>query len=132
MSAQIEWRKEFETGFPEVDEEHAELIAVINESIARLGQNPPKELVRGILNNIYALISEHFTHEEEIMAARGYDQYEEHKADHEFLLDEISALINSLESARKFERGDALLRCVSSWFLEHCRTKDARLHRILG
>lgn len=131
MSAVIEWRKEFEIGIPEVDREHAELIDVINESIARLGQNPPKDLVRRILNDIYALISEHFEHEEHIMVERHYDQYEDHKADHEFLLDEISALMNSLEADVEFMQGDALIRCVSTWFTEHCRTKDLRLHRLL-
>lgn len=131
MSAVIAWRKEFETGFPEVDKEHAELIGVINGTVAKLGSNPPKEIVRAMLEEIHAMISEHFTHEETLMQARGYDQYEEHKADHDFLLDEIGALINSLEADSKFVQGDALVRCLSSWFTEHCRTKDMRLHRML-
>ena len=132
MPAAIAWRKEFETGFPEVDKEHAELVGVINGAVAKLGSNPPKDVVRAVLEEIQDMISAHFTHEEQIMEARGYDQYEEHKADHEFLLDEIGALINSLEAESQFIQSEALVRCVSSWFTEHCRTKDVRLHRMLG
>lgn len=131
MSAVIKWRKEFETGFPEVDKEHAELMGAINGAVTRLGENPPKDIVRAMLEEIYGKISEHFEHEEKLMDARGYDQYAEHKADHEFLLDQISALINSLAANSEFIHGDALVRCVSSWFTEHCRTKDMRLHRML-
>lgn len=132
MSAMIEWRKEFEVGIPEVDREHAELIAAINEAVARLGKNPPKNDVRAMLDDIYAKISEHFSHEEKLMEECGYDQYEDHKADHEFLLAEIGALMNSVDSGPDFIQGAALIRCVSSWFIEHCRTKDARLHWMLG
>ena len=132
MSAAIAWRKEFETGFPDVDKEHAELIGVINKAHEKLGADPAKDLVLAMLEEIYAMISEHFTHEEELMRVRGYDQYADHKADHEFLLDEIGALMNSLESERDFARGDAAIRCVATWFTEHCRTKDMRLHRMLG
>jgi len=127
----IEWRKEFETGFPEVDKEHAELIGVINESVVKLGSNPSRELVRSMLEEIYAKISEHFEHEEKLMEERSYDQYEDHKADHDFLLDEIGALMNSLAADSTFVQSDALIRCLSSWFTEHCRTKDMRLHRML-
>lgn len=129
--AMIEWCKEFETGFPEVDREHAELFATLNEAVARLGADPPKDRVRAALEEIQAAISDHFAHEEALMEARGYDEFEEHKADHDFLLDEIGALLNSLEADSGFTQGDALLKRVSSWFTEHCRFKDVRLHRML-
>jgi len=128
----IEWRKEFETGFPEVDKDHAQLIDAINALTDRFGENPPKALVRDVLHEIYVKISDHFAVEEKIMREHGYDRYDEHKADHEFLLDEIRAIMKSVGEGPDFVPGELLIRRVSRWFTEHFKTSDARLHRMLG
>ena len=128
----IEWRKEFETGFPEVDRDHAQLIDTINSLTHRIGKNPPKALARDVLHEIYVNISEHFAGEEKIMREHGYDHYDKHKADHEFLLDEIRAIMKSVGEGPDFVQGELLIRRVSRWFTEHFKTSDSRLHRMLG
>jgi hemerythrin len=127
----IEWRKEFETGFPEVDRDHAHLIDVINGLVQRLGETPPKALVRNVLEEIYVEITAHFALEEKIMREHGYDQYDDHKADHEFLLDEIRAIMNSVGEGPDFVLGELLVRRLSRWFTEHFKTRDMRLHKML-
>lgn len=129
--ALIEWRKEFETGFAEVDRDHAELIDAINGLVFRLGTNPPKSLVQEVLGEIYAKISDHFAFEERIMRERGYDRYVDHKADHEFLLDEIRGIMHGVDEGPDFVKADVLIRRLSTWFTEHFKTRDARLHRML-
>jgi len=87
--------------------------------------------VRNALDDIYAKISDHFALEEKIMREHAYDQYDDHKADHEFLLDEIRAIMKSVGEGPDFVQGDLLARRVSRWFTEHFKTRDARLHRML-
>lgn len=127
----IEWRKEFETGFPEIDKDHKNLIGAINALVYNLGDNPPKALVREALDDICDMISSHFMREERIMQEHHYDQYADHKADHEFLLDEIRGIINSVEAGPPFVQGQTLVRRLSRWFTEHFQTRDVRLHRML-
>ena len=130
-AALIEWRKEYETGFPEVDRDHAHLIDLINGLVFRLGVTPPKALVREVLDEICVKISDHFAFEENLMREHGYDRYDDHKADHEFLLDELRAIKNSVCEGPDFVAAELLARRLSCWFTEHFKTRDVRLHKML-
>ena len=130
--ATIDWRKEYETGVGDVDSEHAQLIGDINALIQKLGERPSKDLIAEVLGEVRGKISAHFAAEEEIMRACGYDQYADHKADHEILLDEIRALAGAVDEQGTFAHGDTLVRRLSCWFTEHFKTRDRRLHKRLG
>ena len=131
--ALIEWREEFRVGVPEVDHEHEELIRVINELYAVTRQSNERESVIDFLGEIYARISAHFALEEKVMQERHYDQYSEHKADHERLLDGIREIMDDFElGAYGRDYGSALTDHLRTWFTEHFRTHDARLHQYIG
>jgi hemerythrin len=127
----IEWKQEFALGVADVDYEHRELIELINELYGHLERQDSAVSVEDFLGEIYAKISAHFALEEKIMRAHDYDQYGDHKADHERLLDEIRDIMDAYEDDARFDK-DALAACLSTWFTEHFKTKDARLHRHLG
>ncbi len=129
--ALIEWKDEFNTGIPDIDHEHQELIGLINELYSRVAQGGSKEAVLDFLGEIDARISAHFALEEKIMRDRHYDQYQDHKADHERLLEEIRDIMDDCEDDAAFDR-DAFAARLSAWFTDHFKTKDARLHKHLG
>jgi hemerythrin len=128
----IEWRKEFETGIADVDYEHAQLIDLINSLYRKLEEHPSTPVVSDMLGEIFAKISSHFALEEKIMRERRYDQYADHKSDHERLLDEIRDIMDSFEDNPAFGYAGALKDRLSPWFTEHFKTKDARFHKMLG
>lgn len=66
------------------------------------------------------------------MRERGYDQYAEHKADHEHLLDEIRDIMERYERSADVDYDEALSRELQAWFSDHFKSKDSRLHRMLG
>lgn len=127
----IQWKPEYSVGDPAVDHEHRELIELVNIAAgAILGsdrQIDPEEA----LGDVYRAISAHFAHEERQMRGAHYDGYEPHKADHERLLDALRDIMD--ESAGSVETASArLTSALESWFIDHFRTHDARLHRRLG
>ena len=85
----LDWKDEFAVGVESVDFEHQELIALINDLHGSLAEPQSEVTVPEFLGEIYAKISAHFAHEERLMRAQGYDEYADHKADHERLLDEM-------------------------------------------
>jgi len=127
----LEWKSEYSVGVPAVDYEHQELIGLINELHGGLEQEEAPEAVSDFLGEIYAQISAHFALEERVMRERGYDQFLEHKADHDRLLDEIRDLMDDYELHSAFDEA-TLANRLQAWFGEHFRTKDARLHSRLG
>lgn len=130
--ALIAWRKEFETGIAEVDHEHRELVELINELHARLGAEATKETVARFLGEVFARISAHFALEETVMRKHRYDEYQAHKAEHETLLDQIRDIMDDYEAGAYTDASQALANAVRDWFVNHFKTKDARLHRMLG
>ena len=126
----VAWRKEFETGIPDVDHEHRALVELINELPAILDAEPGSVALQ-VLGDINASISAHFALEERLMRESAYDEYREHKADHDRLLDEIRDLMDDYEEGRWVDR-DAFGARVAEWFTLHFKTRDARLHRKLG
>ena len=127
----IEWRDSFATGIAPVDHEHQELIAWINNLLKAIDATERSDaLVTEILGEVHARISGHFALEEQTMRDSGYDQYIEHKADHEVLLDDIRDLMDDAWDDPSFDQDSFSLR-LSNWFGQHFRTKDARLHGIL-
>ena len=127
----IEWRDSFATGIVQVDHEHQELIAWINSLLTAIDAPDRSDvLITEILGEVHARIAGHFALEEQTMRDVGYDQYLEHKGDHEVLLDDIRDLMDDAWDNPSFDQ-DAFGLRLSDWFGQHFRTKDARLHGIL-
>jgi hemerythrin-like metal-binding protein len=130
--ALIEWKDEFKVGIASVDYEHEQLIALLNELHAGLEGSADKDAVSRFLGEVYAKIAAHFALEEKVMRDRRYDQLQDHKADHERLLDEIRDIMDRHEADAYYDYADSLAHHLRDWFAEHFKTKDARLHKMLG
>ncbi len=129
--ALIPWREAFEIGIESVDHEHRELIDLINQLHDRLGHSAAPEIVAGFLGEIYARISAHFALEERVMRDLEYDDYADHKNDHEALLDDIRDIMDVFDEGGYVDLQEELGDQLETWFGGHFRTKDARLHTFL-
>lgn len=123
----IKWQDEFSVGVESVDHEHQELIALINELQASMQKQVSTEKVVETLGEIYAQIAAHFALEENIMRSMRYPLYEEHKEDHEILLDDLLEIMDEIEADDYYDESK-LSQDLQRWFSEHFRTHDARLH----
>jgi hemerythrin-like metal-binding protein len=128
----IEWRKEFETGIPDVDHEHRELVDIINRLHEHITSGADRSHITKFLGEVFAKIAAHFALEESIMRKHAYDEYEAHKAEHERLLDEIRDIMDAQRDNPSSAYGDSLSSTVRDWFVNHFKSKDARLHKKLG
>ncbi len=124
----IEWRKEFETGIADVDHEHRELVDLINRLHEHMTGGADPARVNEFLGEVFARIAAHFALEESIMRKHGYDEYQAHKDEHERLLDEIRDIMDGATS----DYSHSLSTVVRDWFVNHFKSKDARLHKKLG
>jgi len=130
--ALIEWREEFDTGVSEVDHEHKEIVDLINELHEAMGDDASRDEIGRFLGDVFAKISAHFALEETVMRKHNYDEYEDHKSDHEKLLDDLRDIMDDAEEDTGKNYKTALTESVRDWFVNHFKTKDARLHKKLG
>ncbi|MCW8923304.1 MAG: hemerythrin family protein [Gammaproteobacteria bacterium] len=124
----IEWREEYSTGIPGVDHEHEELIALINSIYEMLDNSADKAKIVSCLGDIYGSISSHFALEEKWMEQNNYDEYAEHRKDHESLLDDIGEITDEVEATDRLN-AEQLRSKLNDWFLIHFKTHDSRLHQ---
>jgi hemerythrin-like metal-binding protein len=129
--ALLTWRKEYELGLADVDHEHRELIDVINRIHEQLDADPRGGKALDLLSDLYAQIASHFALEEQHMRAIDYIELDDHKADHERLLDRIRDLMDEFEDNVALDL-DAFGVDLDAWFLVHFSTRDARFHRALN
>jgi hemerythrin len=130
--ALIEWRKEFETGVADVDHEHRELVDLINRLHESIASGSDRARITEFLGEVFARIAAHFALEESIMRKHAYDEYEAHKAEHEKLLDEIRDIMDAQQDNPSSTYEEGLSFTVRDWFVNHFKSKDARLHKQLG
>ena len=128
----IEWRPEFETGNAAIDHEHRAMVDRINEflSAAQSGMKPEQALE--LLAEILAWIAAHFALEEVMMRDHNYDLYDEHKDDHEKLLDDLRDIMDDMEANGYSGNEHQIQQQLTDWFINHFKNQDARLHSVLG
>lgn len=126
----IDWKEEFSLGVPAIDHEHREMIDLINETYLAVKEGDGRSRIGEFLGEIYARINAHFALEEKIMREKNYDEYADHKADHERLLDQILELMDQYEGGGHFDE-ESFSAALHDWFALHFRTRDARLHKHL-
>ncbi len=127
----LEWRDDFRIGIPEVDHEHRQLIGLINSLHGRLVGPGQGAGIGEFLGELHAQISAHFALEETVMRSRRYAEFADHKQDHERLLDEIREIMDGYELHGRYD-ARTLSDALDTWFGEHFRTRDARLHAALA
>ena len=127
----VEWKDEYSLGVPDIDHEHRELIELINELYESVSAAGTEMNALDFLGELYARITAHFALEEKLMREARYDEYPDHKADHERLLDDIRDLMDDYEDGVYVDVEEFGKR-LDEWFSEHFRTRDARLHKRLG
>jgi hemerythrin-like metal-binding protein len=125
----IQWREEFCTGISGVDFEHQKLIEEINSVYQLIDDQADSQAVVDRLGDIYGSISAHFALEEQMMRKHGYDQYQQHAADHNRLLDDIVDITDDYESSGKVD-DQVFKQKLNDWFQNHFKTHDARLHKL--
>ena len=126
----IDWKDQYNLGVPAIDFEHRELIELINQLYGSVQQVGTDTTTADFLGELYTRITAHFALEEKIMRDSRYDEYVDHKEDHERLLDDIRDLMDDYEDGVYVDM-EAFGKRLEDWFSTHFRTRDARLHKKL-
>ena len=129
--ALLQWKDQYSVGIEAVDHEHKELISLINRLYDELAARSDKDSVAAFFGDLFKGISAHFALEERFMREHGYDQFGQHKNDHERLLDEIRDIMDDFDGHEQPDSSELATR-LDVWFSRHFETHDARLHKILG
>jgi len=123
MTIYIEWSDALSVGIEEIDQQHRVLVGMLNEFHDALHHHKGSETAGQIIKRLtdYTLI--HFAVEEGMMRLLDYPDYEEHKAEHDSLIEEIQGLSAKLESGKRSVSFE-LLHFLKVWLTKHIQETD--------
>lgn len=123
MAEIFEWNDEYNVGVADIDEQHLELVGLINELHAAIRDRKASKVVRKILDELIDYTSTHFSIEERLMRESGYPDYEAHRSYHEALIDQVRTLQGKLDSGEASVTFE-LLHFLRVWLIRHICEAD--------
>lgn len=127
----IQWSDTFETGHADIDKDHQELVGLINGLHVKLQKTKhDHDEIAEFLDRIYSQVSSHFAVEEKIMLEKNFKDFEEHKLDHDLLLEDIQHILEEFDTGGYDNFETQLSKRLSNWFSVHFRTRDAEWHSL--
>lgn len=124
----ITWKDDYATGIYNIDQQHRYLVVLLNNIIKfhNVGENSYSKLFY-ILNGLVSYAEDHFRDEEVLMQELRYPKYQDHKNEHEYLVQEIFKINENLLERNDEERTKRLLMFLQGWLLEHIIGLDKEL-----
>ena len=123
MSELIVWNDDLKIGLDEIDNQHHELVKLLNQLNEAIRSNQGSAVANRVLDELHDYTRIHFAVEESIMRMLDYPDYIEHKAKHEKLENELLGL-----SLKFREEGKAisfeLLHFLKNWLTKHIQESD--------
>lgn len=121
----LQWSDSYKVGIQEVDEQHKELVAMLNALHVAIVERHAKEASRKILDQLADYTHTHFLLEESLMRVTHYPGFDIHKQQHEELIKQVVDLQHKLDSGGAtitFE----LLHFLKVWLSQHINDSDKR------
>lgn len=119
----MSWRKDYETGVPQIDAEHRSLFNQVNAFHESYTRGDTRKEVSEILTRLVAYAEEHFQHEESLMRENAYPLLERHEALHAALVMTIFSINEGL-SGDPAKAGMKTVQLIKGWLVDHILGAD--------
>jgi hemerythrin len=123
MPAYFPWTPELSIGIDEIDAQHKLLVDMINRIYIALVNQSPREEATQIFDELVQYTYVHFAVEECLFRITNYPDYDNHKALHDTLKQQV------IETRDRFTRGEIgldlkLMAFLRSWLEDHILGED--------
>lgn len=125
------WGKILSVGVDEIDEDHRKLIDIFNILNHSVIKAESPEYLVATLEELINCTVWHFSHEERLMLKHRYPEIEEHKAEHQELIQSAKELQQKVMQSDKAVADDHI-EFLERWLTEHILTADGRLGSFLS
>jgi len=123
--ALISWNQDLSVQVAQFDNQHRELVRLINELHDAMAQRKGSEVLGKVLSSLVDYTTKHFAAEEKLMKQHSYPGYLSHKMEHDTLTRK------ALEIKTKFDSGKMvvsveLMNFLKDWLTKHIMGLDKK------
>jgi len=115
--------EEFGVNVAEIDEQHKQLIAIINELHDSMLEKKSGDIMEGLFERLLRYVAVHFETEERLMETYDYPGFEAHKVQH----DELAARVRSMREDQRQGRivvSLDVMNFLKDWLVRHIKGTD--------
>lgn len=121
--ALFEWTSDYELDVPQIDDQHKELVKMINELYESTKEGKSGKAVASTLNKLLQYVDVHFATEEQSMRDRHYPGLEDHIQVHDDLRRKVFDLKKEQLQGRDIATFE-LLNFLADWLKNHIANTD--------
>lgn len=121
----IEWGEHLSVGVAVFDNEHKQLVALVNKLNHAIIAGSAKKTMEETLQSLVNYTKIHFKHEEDYMVLYDYPDYQGHKMEHEALTSQV------MDFYQRYQAGKAvfsieLMNFLKDWLIKHILGSDKK------
>lgn len=126
----IDWLPTYSVGHPKIDEQHKEIVNMVNRLHESILQNKVDEEVASVLKELISYTQYHFDEEENVMYELGYPHLKDHMRVHQELINRIGGYLIKLRSGQKVSVFQ-LIGFLREWLMNHILVDDMKIKTYL-
>jgi hemerythrin len=119
------WSNAYSVRIPAIDEQHQELVNILNRLFIAVSKREGNKIIAGILDSLMDYTHTHFALEERLMKEANYQDFQNHRHEHKKLIEQLDLLTKKYMLEEKpiyFE----MLSFLRNWLKEHILGCDAK------
>lgn len=126
----IEWDEKYSVGIQQIDEQHKQLIDLINALHDARCVDNGRESLATILHGLVSFAARHFTMEEDLLVQYEYPEFESHRREHDRFVQKVSDFHEDLNDGAS-ALSDDVMYFLRDWLIHHILGTDMKYSSFL-
>ncbi len=119
----IDWKEEYSVQVQEIDDQHKELIRLINQLHQAMADRKTKKVLGEIIDGLIAYTKSHFATEEKYFADFGYEKTDEHTQAHRKFVAKVGDFKDQFDQGQLMLSID-IINFLKDWLINHINGSD--------
>ena len=121
----IHWYDSFNVHVREIDQQHQQLVAMINTLHDAMRERKTRKILGDIIDGMIEYASVHFTTEEKYFDRLDYPDKEAHKAEHRIFVDKVREVKKGFDEDRVMISVE-IMDFLKNWLVKHIQGSDKK------
>ena len=121
----LEWNKDHETNIPKIDDQHKQLIELINSLYQAIYGSETKGKLSEILKGLIEFADVHFKTEEDLFKKYKFPEAKEHITEHQSFKEKMLDIQKKYKK-QEIEVSFELVDFLEDWLIDHLETMDQK------
>ncbi len=121
----FEWNEKYSVNISIIDEEHKELIRIMNEALVAKHNRNDLEEISKLLKELTMYALKHFSTEETYMVKFNYPELQNHKKEHHDFSNKMIAYCNKVIEG-EYQIANEIIEYLKQWLVNHIQVTDKK------